>query len=552
MPIVEEKQLSTEVLIIGAGGAGLRAAIEAKNCGADVQLISKGAFPAGCNTIRAGGVMLAPFDRADSTEKYRTDTLKSGAWVNYPHLVQRLVEEATARAKDLKAYGTEHLEKNGQFDMRVANGCSVPRGLPAGGAYSGEWMQGLINEVMRLGIPVHEKIMIIDLLKTNGRISGAVGIDLHSGALWSISTKSAVLATGGGGHLYAFSTNDPSITGDGYALAYRAGAQLSHLEFVQMRQCIIHPAALKGKVPPFDGFVSTGGRLYNGLHERYMRRYHPERLERVTRAELARCAQLEIMAGRQSPNGGLYGDLSDVADEQLQRVKTFMRACEATGLDPRWQPYEWALAAHHCMGGVVIDDGCATGVPGLFAAGEVVAGVHGANRIGGNALTETQVFGAIAGHSAALSALSVKHAIPSPNIDEIRQRLLDIPKREQGTDHQEVRRILVETISQFVGVIRNGEGLRIAVERIEALNGPLCLLEEPSPAQLAAFFETENILLLGALVARAALHRTESRGAHQREDYPETDQAWEKHIVFRLNQGQMQMVETKIEEPIHH
>ncbi|WP_459868099.1 FAD-dependent oxidoreductase [Endothiovibrio diazotrophicus] len=544
--------MTTDVLVIGAGGAGLRAAIEADDRGVDVRVVSKGAFPAGCNTILAGGVMLAPLAKADSAEKYRTDTLRNGAQMNYPHLVQRLVEEAAERARDLKRFGTEQLEENGQFDIRDANGCSVPRALPAGRPYSGDWIKGLVEEVRRREIPVHERIMVVDLLKTDGAVSGAVGIDLQSGALCSFAAKTVVLASGGGGHLYAFSTNAPGITGDGYALAYRAGARLSHMEFVQMRQCIIHPPALKGVLPPFDGFVSTGGRLYNGLHERYMRRYHPDRLERVTRAELARCAQLEIMAGRQSPHGGIYGDLSDVPSDQLNRVEKFTRACAAAGIDPAWQPYEWSLAAHHFMGGVVIDERCATGVPGLFAAGEVVAGVHGANRMGGNALTETQVFGAIAGRSAATAAqASAPTALRRPGTDALRQRVVRLRDRNRGTDHRAVRRRVVETISQFVGVIRNGDGLRTAVERIEAIRNrdaePLSLLGERSPDALAAFFETENILLLGALMARAALRRTESRGAHQREDYPETSEAWRKHIVFHQENGRMRMTEVTAE-----
>ncbi len=546
---IDVKQFATDVLIIGAGGAGLRAAVEAKNSGVDVLMVSKGAFPSGCNTSHAGGVMLAPFNKEDNTEKYMADTMRSGDHMNYPQLVRRLVEDAAERARDLKAYGTEQLVENGQFGVRVSNGSSVPRALPSGMPYSGGWIKGLVDEVRRLEIPVHEHIMVIDLLKTHNAVSGAVGMDMVSGALWLISAKSVVLATGGGGNLYAFSTNEPCITGDGYALAYRAGASLSHMEFVQMRQCIIYPEAMKGVLPPYDGFISTGGRLYNGLHERYMRNYHPDRMERVTRAELARCAQLEIMAGRQSPHGGVYGDLSDVPHDQLTRVKKFMQACEVAGLDPSWQPYEWSPASHHFMGGVVIDEHCGTGVQGFFAAGEVVAGVHGANRMGGNALTETQVFGAIAGRSAATAALSSEKAVPQrPDADAARQKVLRILNRDRGTDHMTARGSVVEAISKFVGVIRNGDGLRTAVERIEAITeiAPRCLIGERSPKNLAGFFETENILILGELVSRAALHRTESRGAHQREDYPETDKTWEKHIVFQLDNGRMRMTEAMI------
>lgn len=539
MPDLFEKHLTTDVLIIGAGGTGLRAAIEAKKKGAEVLVVSKGKFPSGCNTALAGGVMLAPFNKEDNTEKYTADTMRSGNHMNYPHLVRRLVEDAANRAQDLKAYGTEHHTEGKNFKVRVSNDCSVPRALPAGRPYSGDWFKGLVNETNRLEIPVLDRIMVVDLLKDQKAVTGAVGIDYGSESILIISSKSLILATGGGGNLYAFSTNEPSITGDGYALAYKAGARLSHMEFVQMRQCIIYPDAMKGVLPPFDGFTAMGGRFFNGLHQRYMKLYHPERLERVTRAEMARCAQLEIMAGRQSAHGGIYGDLSDVSDDQLKRVEKFMNACQAAELDPSWQPYEWSPASHHFMGGVVIDDQCKTGVSGLYAAGEVAAGVHGANRMGGNALTETQVFGAIAGKSAADSAGSPESRQKrSLNEEAIKTRIRKIMNRESGSDHLAVRSDVVETMSKYVGVIRNQEGLQRAISFIETIKetkaDQLFMAGERSMAMLTKLLETENLLMLGELTARAALLRTESRGAHQREDFPGIDKGWDKHIVFQL------------------
>jgi fumarate reductase (CoM/CoB) subunit A len=539
MTDIFEKHLSTDVLIIGAGGTGLRAAIEAKNRGAEVLVVCKGAFSTGCNTALAGGVMLAPFNKEDNTEKYMADTMRSGSHMNYPHLVRHLVEDAANRAWDLKAYGTEHHTEDGYFKLRQSNDSSVPRSLPAGRPYSGDWFKGLVDETRRLEIPVLDRIMVVDLLKDQKAVSGAVGIDTGSGSILVISSKSVVLATGGGGNLYGFSTNEPSITGDGYALAYRAGARLSHMEFVQMRQCIIYPDAMKGVLPPFDGFTAMGGRFFNGLHERYMKQYHPEHLERVTRAEMARCAQLEIMAGRQSPHGGIYGDLSDVPEDQLKRVEKFMKACQAAGLDPSWQPYEWSPASHHFMGGVVIDDRCDTGVPGLYAAGEVAAGVHGANRMGGNALTETQVFGAIAGESAAKLAGSPDSPERRPlNEESIKNRIREIMNREKGSDHRAVRSDVVEAMSKYVSVIRNQEGLQNAISCIEKIKDTkadhLCMTGERSMEMVAKLFETENFLIVGELTARAAQLRTESRGAHQREDFPDIDKGWEKHIVFQL------------------
>ena len=342
--------------------------------------------------------------------------------------------------------------------------------------------------------------------------------------------------------MYRLTTNPIGLTGDGFALAYRAGALLSGMEFVQSRICMINPKGMRGTPPPGDGLVTKGGRFYNALCERFMRKYHPEKLELVTRAQMSICAQREIQAGRGTPNGGVYGDLSGVPAEELFKFEKFMKNCAKENFDPSWQPYEWAPGVHHFMGGVLINENCETGIDGLFTAGESAAGVHGANRLAGNALTETQVFGAIAGGNAAKRGLSRPFkGLPSGKVDAARERVKAVLKREKGFDALEIKAEITEIMSLFVGVTRNGEGLRKAEESLGRINadkiGKLCLVGEKSLKAVSSLMEVENLLMVGELVTSAARLRTETRGAHNRDDYPETDKGWLKNIVFKLQDG---------------
>ena len=537
--------LETDVLIVGAGGAGLRAAIEAKNKGVDVTVVSKGGFPSGC-TIRAMGGMSAAFDERDSVDRHFKDTVDGGHQLSDPKLVRLLVALARERAQDLERYGT-HFEKEGaRFKLFPYTGSSIPRGVLADDPYQGGYIRGLVNEVKRLGIHTLEQVMITDLIKDTGTVIGAVGVELETDGVMIISARAVVLATGGGRELYRLTTNPAGTTGDGYALAFKAGAELADMEFIQGRVCMIHPQRMRGIPPPGDGLVTLGGRFYNALGERYMKKYFPDKMEIVTRAQMAICAQKEIHAGRGTPEGGVYGDLSGVPQEELAKFKKFLQTCAAEHFDPSWQPYQWAPGAHHFMGGVVINTKCETNVPGLYAAGEVAAGVHGANRLAGNALTETQVFGAIAGAEAAGRAIARPPIPISPEqFESVMEHLDGILRREGGPDPLDVKAELTEVMSLHVGVIRHEDGLRKAAQAIDRIRkekivdlgvGPLRSFRRPGTA-----LEVENLALLAEWVTSAALRRTETRGAHSREDYPGEDEKWVKNIVFQWAKG-----ETKI------
>ena len=273
-----------------------------------------------------------------------------------------------------------------------------------------------------------------------------------------------------------------------------------------------------------------------------MRKYYREKLELVTRDAMAICAQREIQAGRSSPHGGVFGDLSGVPREELDKFEGFMKACAAENFDPTWQPYEWAPGAHFFMGGVAINDRCETGIVGLFAAGEVSSGTHGANRLTGNALTETQVFGAIAGEYAAKLALSISNnPISSSQIDIARSRIVEILERDNGFDPAEVQDEVIKIMSRYVGDIRNEDGLRKASQMLNKIKKNKMLNLWPRGDRtfktLAYLLEVENLLTVSYLVTLAARLRTETRGAHNREDYPKLDESWLKNIFLQLYKG---------------
>jgi fumarate reductase (CoM/CoB) subunit A len=534
--------LQTDVLIVGAGGAGLRAAIEARSRGVDVTVVSKGGFPSGC-TPRSMGGMSAAFDERDSVDRHFKDTIDGGHRLSDPKLVRLLVSLACERAQDLERYGTRFEKDGSRFKLFPYTGSSIPRGVLADDPYQGGYIRGLVKEVKRLGIQTIEQVMITDFIKDQGTVIGAVGVELETDGVMIIGARAVVLAAGGGGELYRLTTNPAGTTGDGYALAFKAGAELADMEFIQGRVCMIHPQGMRGIPPPGDGLVTLGGRFYNALGERYMKKYFPDKLEIVTRAQMAICAQKEIHAGRGTPEGGVYGDLSGVPPEELAKFKKFLQTCDAEHFNPSWQPYQWAPGAHHFMGGVVINPKCETGVPGFYAAGEVAAGVHGANRLAGNALTETQVFGAIAGAEAAARAMARPSVpIPPEKFESVMERLDGVLRREGGPDPLEVKAELTGVMSLNVGVIRHEDGLRKATQAVDRIRKEKIPVLGVGPLQsfrkLGSVLEVENLAMIAELLASAALMRTETRGAHSREDYPGEDEKWVKNIVFQWAKGE--------------
>ncbi|MEM0240857.1 MAG: FAD-dependent oxidoreductase [Candidatus Nezhaarchaeales archaeon] len=534
--------IKADVLVVGAGGAGTRAAIEAKRRGVNVVIVAKGGFPSGCTPKAMGGYQAAYLPQ-DSPETHFKDTVIGGAYINDQKLVKIMAYEALQRLKELEEMGTEFIkDDSGNYRIIHASGTSHPRNFVA---VAGEFMKGLLKEAQRLGVQVYSNVFVIDLLKSGDSIVGAIGLDWRSGDFYVFKAKSTVLASGGLGNMYSLTSNPPDVTGDGYAMAYRAGAELIDMEFIQWMTCVIHPPSLRGFPPPYDGWVAHGARFYNALCERYMKKYDRERLENVTRDVVCIAAYKEIKAGKATPRGGLYMDLSGVPEHIVKAWEKVWKAYQALGIDITWQPIEWAPGVHHCMGGVKINEKCESSVTGLYAAGEAAGGVHGANRIGGNALTDTQVFGARAGAYAAERARIISDVeVNEKQVEACIKMVDEIYERKEGVPASQVKSKIQRIMDEYVGVVKTESDLKKALaelEYIEVNDLPrICLGEERSYQTLMNALEVINMVCVGKIVATAALHRTESRGAHYREDYPERDDAhWLKHVAIKSEAGRM-------------
>jgi fumarate reductase (CoM/CoB) subunit A len=542
--------IKTDVLIIGAGGAGARAAIEARRGGVNVTLIAKGGFPSG-STPKAMGGYQAAYMPQDSPEAHFRDTVVGGLYINNQRLVKIMAKEALQRLKDLEEFGTQFIkDESGNYRIIHAAGTSYPRNFVA---VAGEFMRGLIDEVRRLGVQIFPNMLAIELLKKGDSVTGALCFDRKNGSFYVFKAKSTILATGGLGNIYPLTSNPPDVVGDGYALAYRAGAELIDMEFIQWMTCVVYPPSLRGFPPPYDGWVAHGARFYNALGERFMKKYDRERLENTTRDVVCIAAYREIKAGKATPRGGLFMDLSGVPDQIVKAWEKVWKAYQAVGIDITWQPIEWAPGVHHCMGGVRINERCESSIPGLYAAGEAAGGVHGANRLGGNALTETQVFGARAGAYAAERSKSLGEVdFDEEQVNRCIKMIDEIYERKDGISASALKSKIQKIMDDYVGVVKTGASLEKALSelrRIEIDELPkICLGDKKNYETLVEALDVINMVCTGQIVASAALYRTESRGAHYREDFPERDDTkWLKNVIVKLEAGQMLVTAMPVE-----
>jgi fumarate reductase (CoM/CoB) subunit A len=506
------------VLVIGSGGAGVRAAVEASQYG-DTVLVSKTiAGKGGCTPMAEGGYN-AVLREQDSCDIHYEDTMKGGSYLNDPALVRTLVREAPFRMADLIRWGAVFdFTENNEVAQRPFGGQRFPRTCYAGDRTGHEIMMTLVEQLRASPVEVIQDTSVIELVKNADTVVGAITLD-KEGELGLIKADSTVIATGGGTRIYDVSTNSSSGTGDGYALGYRAGAELIDMEMIQF-----HPT---GAVFPYDarGRLVTeavrgeGGLLTNTLGERFMKSYDAERMELSTRDVVARAIATEVLEGRGTEHGGVYLDVSHLPKKQIEeKLPVMLEQFLKFGVDIRKQPMEVAPTAHHIMGGHRINTECRTSLPGLFACGEVSGGVHGANRLGGNALAETQVFGKIAGE---MAGKSPKRAIrmPEKQIAFQRKRLAGFLK---GTVNPAgVARELQIAMWNGAGIFRNATDL----EKTQNTANKLYFekLHAATERNLIECCTVQNMCVTALLVCRAALLRRESRGAHVRID---VEQRW--------------------------
>ncbi|HOI13709.1 MAG TPA: fumarate reductase subunit A [Methanoculleus sp.] len=506
--------VDAHVLVIGSGGAGVRAAIEASRYGGVVMVSKTIAGKGGCTTMAEGGYNAVLRDQ-DSIRVHHEDTLKGGAYLNDPALVDALVREAPERMADLVRWGAVFdVTEDRQVAQRPFGGQRFPRTCYAGDRTGHEMIMTLLDRLDATDTQLYQEVSVIDLMKDeNGAVAGAIALD-RDGDLVLFRADATVLATGGGTQAYDISTNSAAGTGDGFAMAYRAGAELIDMEMVQFHPTgAIYPYDARGRLVT-EAVRGEGGILLNARRERFMERYDPERMELSTRDVVARAIATEVLEGRGTSRGAVYLDVTHLPAERIEsRLPVMLEQFLAFGVDIRREPMEVAPTAHHIMGGLRITPECRTTLKGLFACGEVTGGVHGANRLGGNALADTQVFGKRAGEFAGKSPAR-SGRIDESAIDE-KLRMLD-GFFEGAINPADVRKDLKLTMWSQAGIFRSAPDLRTALGHVRRLaDTRLCAA---STANLLDCCTVRNMCTTASLIVRCALFRPENRGAHVRLD----------------------------------
>ena len=537
---MEIKTISTDVLIIGSGGAGSRAAIEVDDAGLKATIVSKGlSFRSGCTGMAEGGynAVFKTVDKDDSIDAHMHDTLKGGSYLNDKRLVEILVNESPKRLIDLENYGALFdRQESGQIDQRPFGGQTYRRTCYQGDRTGAELLNALKEVIIKRDIQCIEEVMITSLVTDNDQVIGATGLNLKDSSLIYFQAKSVILASGGAGQLYPVTSNTFQKNGDGFAIAYRAGANLVDMEQIQFHPTgMVAPESKKG-VLVTEAVRAEGGKLINSEGERFMSRYAPEKMELATRDVVARSIYQEIIEGRGTEKGGVYLDISHLDDDYIdEKLETMVLQFENVGVDIKHEPIEVAPTAHHFMGGVKIDTDASTSLENLFGAGEVCGGVHGANRLGGNALADTQVFGKIAGESASKAA---KDTELKTNDDQVKGEASRIESliKEGSIKPQDFKNNLKRLMWEKVAIVRDEKTLNEALKELLDMKDDLENLDVSDRTQyntdLVTALEVINMFEICILSVKSAILRRESRGAHFRSDFPESDDEWKKSIVM--------------------
>jgi succinate dehydrogenase / fumarate reductase, flavoprotein subunit len=536
------ERITTDVLIIGSGGAGLRAAIAATEAGVKVLVVAKEQLKDAHTGWAMGGINVAI--KAPATpEMHFQDTINGGWHINNYQLAQIFAEEMPDRVRDLEHYGVQFDRlPDGTYFTWAGGKQSAPLNLCAGDYTGREMMRGLLLEVHRLNIPFLENHYVAKLIKQEARVVGALVIDNATGQYKVIQAGAVIVATGGGGNMYRINTNAPSNTGEGYAWGLDVGAVLVDMELIQFHPTgMAYPPQKRGTLVT-EKVRGNGGILKNKLGERFMQRYQPQRLELAGRDEVTRAIYQEIQEGRGTEHGGIYLDVTHWEAGKAEKIipDVFAEHMEV-GIDIRQQMMEITPSMHHMMGGYDISAWGETNVDGLFACGEVTRSVHGANRLGGNSIAEGQVFGRRTGLRASEYA---RHA----NISQICQQIIDehindietFRRRQSGIKTTEILQQIKDVMWNDVGIIRDAEKLLRAQQEVQRLKQAAKALYAQNIYELQSCLEIRDMLKVAEAIILAALERKESRGAHYRSDYPHMDPAWEKNIrVYKGHGGEL-------------
>jgi succinate dehydrogenase / fumarate reductase flavoprotein subunit len=574
-----------DVLVIGAGGAGLRAAIEASAAGVRVGLVCKSLLGKAHTVMAEGGIAaaLANVDERDNWKVHFADTMRGGQYVNQWRMAELHAKEAPDRVRELEAWGAVFdRTKDGRILQRHFGGHKYPRLAHVGDRTGLEMIRTLQDHGVHQGIDVYMEHTILSLLKDGDRVVGAFGYERERGRFKIFRAKAVVLATGGIGRAYRITSNSWEYTGDGHALAYYAGAELIDMEFVQFHPTgMVWPPSVMG-ILVTEGVRGEGGILTNKHGKRFMFDSIPENYkaqtadneeegwrytqghkdarrppELLTRDHVSRCIVREIKEGRGSTHGGVYLDISWIkqklpnATEHIKRKLPSMhhQFKQLADIDITEQPMEVGPTTHYIMGGVRVDpDTQMSRVAGLFAAGECAAGINGANRLGGNSLSDLLVFGKRAGEFAAKFAKENSLGkIDNGKVEAVAREALGPFDRREGESPYQVQKDLQDTMQDFVGIVRNESEVLKALEKIadfkkRAEHAAVTGNREYNPGWHTAL-DLENLLTVSEAIARAALERKESRGAQFRDDYPEKTEQFAKvnTMIAKAADGSMQV-----------
>ncbi len=555
-----------DVLVIGAGGAGLRAAIEASANGARVGVVSKSLLGKAHTVMAEGGIAaaLGNVDERDSWQVHFADTMRGGQYVNNWRMAELHAKEAPDRVRELEAWGALFdRTKDGRILQRNFGGHRYPRLAHVGDRTGLEMIRTLQDHGIHLGMAVHMESTVLTLLKDSGRIAGAFGYERERGRFLIFQARAVVLATGGIGRAYEITSNSWEYTGDGHALAYEAGASLADMEFVQFHPTgMIWPPSVRG-ILVTEGVRGEGGILQNKEGHRFMFNEIPENYraqtadseeegwrytqgdrnarrppELLTRDHVARCIVREVREGRGTPHGGVFLDISWIkarmpnADAYIKRKLPSMyhQFKQLADIDITQQPMEVGPTTHYVMGGVRVDaDTQMSDVPGLFAAGECAAGLHGANRLGGNSLSDLLVFGKRAGEYAAKFAKENGAVrLDSNQIEATAGNALE-PFERKGESPYQVQHDLQHMMQDLVGIVRRADEMERALEELRTLRDRARTAGVAGNREYNGGWHTaldlHNLLTVSELITRAAVERKESRGAHFRDDYPQKNEA---------------------------
>ena len=566
-----------DVLVIGAGGAGLRAAIEASAAGVNVGVVCKSLLGKAHTVMAEGGVAaaLGNVDDRDSWKVHFADTMRGGQYLNQWRMAELHAKQAPDRVRELEAWGAVFdRTRDGKILQRNFGGHKYPRLAHVGDRTGLEMIRTLQDHGVHKGIHFHAEHTTVRLLKDGDRIAGAFGYDRDRGRLHVWKAKAVILATGGIGRAFKITSNSWEYTGDGQSLAYHAGAELMDMEFVQFHPTgMVWPPSVRG-ILVTEGVRGEGGVLRNSEGRRFMFDDIPDNYksqtasdpeegwryvtgdknakrppELLTRDHVARCIRREVKAGRGSPHGGVFLDIAWIkekvqnAPEHIKKKLPSMyhQFKALADIDITAVPMEVGPTTHYIMGGVRVDSDTqmSTTVPGLFAAGEVGAGLHGANRLGGNSLSDLLVFGKLAGEHAATYAKGAKAGeIDQAHLDALAKEALSPFERDAKEGPYAVQHDLQDMMQDLVGIVRTEDEMSKAIEGIAELRTRAAKVGVSSHREYNPGWHTaldlDNLLTVSEAIARSARERKESRGGHFRDDYPDKDAEFAKfNIVLK-------------------